>query len=225
MKIARLALALLVTAAMSLVLVSAASATEPLFTPVGASVLAVGGLAVLLDLNRIVSIHCEKSISTGTIQNTLLLGNVVLHYLECTSSSTINGSGCPVHSPGAAEGLILTNTLHGILGLILPSKGTGVLFLPESGKVFVDLEMNACTNTEIAVSGNVAALIEPVGESTTKGNLLFEREAGPGNSQEILDIDLTHGLGLVAPKLTEATEGATLTQLELLTFSDEIEVT
>jgi hypothetical protein len=216
--------ALVVVSAMGLVFVSAASATEPLFTPVGASVLGDSGLAVLIGFSGADIVDCVESHSFGNIQNTLLIGNVVVHYLGCTSSGP-GGSGCPVHSPGAAEGLILTATLHGILGLILPSKETGILFLPVVGKTYVELEENTCTVAS-AISGTIAGLVEPVGTGlTTKGNVLFEREAGPGNNQAILDIDLTHGLGLVVPKLTSFTASSALTQLQLVTFSVATEVT
>src|SRR5580698_2088462 len=107
MKIARLAgLMFVAVMAMSLVLVSAASATEPLFSPIGASVTGDSGLAVLIANNGADVVDCQKSTSTGTILSSLLIGNVVVHYLECTSSGP-TGSNCPVRSPGQAEGLLL----------------------------------------------------------------------------------------------------------------------
>jgi hypothetical protein len=226
MKIARLAgLALLASMAMGLVLVSAASATEPLFNPIGATILGDSQLPTLRANNGAEVVHCQESHTFGKILNTLLIGNVVIHYLNCTSSGS-KGSNCAVNSIGAEKGsgLILTNTLHGILGLILPSKETGLLFLPVLGKTFVELEENGCT-IETAVSGSVAGLVEPLNTKTIKGWVLFEREPGPGNNQAILDIDLTHGLGLVAPRLTAFSTTATQTQLELITFSAETEVT
>jgi hypothetical protein len=224
MKIARSAGLVLLSMAMGLVLVSAASATEPLFNPVGATVLGDSGLALFRSNNGAEVIHCQESHTFGKILNTLLIGNIVLHYLGCTSSGA-GGSNCPVRSSNTTtEGLILTNTLHGILGLILPSKETGILFLPVAGKTFFELEGNGCT-IETAVSGSFAGLVEPLNTLTVKSWVLFEREPGPGNNQAILDIDLTHGLGLVAPKWTFFDSTATLTQLELLTFSVATEVT
>jgi hypothetical protein len=226
MKIARLAgLALVAVLAMGLVLVSAASATEPLFVPVGATLLGDSGLVTLVAANGADVIHCQESHASGTISTSLLLGNVVVHYLECTTSGP-GQSNCPVSSTGIAneKGLILTATLHGILGLILPSKEVGLLFLPVKGSTFLSLNANACT-VETGVSGSVAGLVEPINTPTTKGRILFEREPGSGNNQAILDIDLTHGLGLVAPRLTFFSTTATLTQLGLVTFSAATEVT
>jgi hypothetical protein len=222
MKIARLAYpALFAIVAMSLAAVSSASATEPLFNPAGATVTGDSGLAVLIRGAE--SIDCLGSSFTGTIVNSLLIGHAVLHYLNCTSSGS-GGNGCPINTPGAAAGLILTNTLHGILGLILPSKETGILFLPQSGNIFFTLAENACTE-ETKATGNIAGLVEPVGVSTTTGRILFEREPGPGNTQAILDIDLTHGLGLVKPAFVLFAATATLAQLGLVTFSVATEVT
>jgi hypothetical protein len=226
MKIARLvSLALVVMLVMGLAAVSAASAAEPLFVPVGATLLGDSGLVTLISANGADVIHCEGSHASGTISTSLLLGNVVIHYLECTTSGA-SKSNCPVSSEGIEneKGLILTATLHGILGLILPSKEVGLLFLPVKGSTFTSLNENACT-VETAVSGSVAGLVEPINTPTTKGRILFEREPGPGNTQAILDIDLTHGLGLVAPRLTFFSTTATLTQLGLVTFSAATEVT
>jgi hypothetical protein len=224
MKIARLAgLTFVAMLVMGLVAVSAASATEPLFKPVGATVLGDGGLAVLVVNNGVDVYYCEESHTFGTILNALLIGNVVIHYLGCTSSGATK-SNCPVNTEGSPEGLILTDTLHGILGLILPSKETGLLLLPVKGTAFFTLTENACT-VEAAWSGTIAGLVEPLSILTTKGRILFEREPGPGNNPAILDIDLTHGLGLVIPRLVTFGGTATLTQLELLTFSVATEVT
>jgi hypothetical protein len=225
MKIARLAgLALVAVMAMSLALVSTAAA-EPLFVPATATLLGDGGLATLVAANGADVVHCQESHSFGTISTSLLLGNVTIHFLECTSSGA-SKSNCPVSSEGIEneKGLILTATLHGILGLILPSKEVGLLFLPVKGATFVNLNANACT-VETAVSGSVAGLVEPINTPTTKGWILFERESGSGNTQAILDIDLTHGLGLVKPALTAYSTTATETLLELFTWSTATEVT
>jgi hypothetical protein len=225
MKIARLACQMLCAiVAISVVAVSSASATEPLFKPVGAAVTGDSGLAQLIANGGAEKIDCLGSTFTGVIQNSLLLGNGRLRYLNCTSSGS-GGSNCPIRSSNTTtEGLIITNTLHGILGLILPSKETGILFLPQGGSIFLTLEENACT-VLTKVTGNVAGLVEPVGVSSTTGKVIFEKEAGPGNNQAILDIDLTHGLGLVRPAFVLFSTTATLTQLGLVTFSEATEVT
>jgi hypothetical protein len=227
MKIVRLAgLVLLAVAAMSLAAVSSASAAEPLFVPAsGQTVTGTSGLSILLANNGTNIIQCKKGVFTGVVASSLLIGKGVVHYLECESSGNGGGTFCPVHSPGApAENLLITKTLHGILGLILPSRATGILFLPVVGKAFLELAENACT-PESNVSGNIAGLVEPTGKSQTTGKVIFEREAGTGINEEILDIDLTHGLGLVKPQLTAFTTNATLTQLEEVVFGVATEVT
>jgi hypothetical protein len=227
MKIARLAgLVLFAVAAMSLAAVSSASAKEPLFSPAsGQLVIGISELSILFADNGVDIVHCEKDVFHGFVDSSLLIGEAFVHYLECESSGNGGVTFCPVNSLGAAEGLILTNELHGVLGLILPSRETGILFLPQQkGKSFVELAANSCT-PETAVSGNVAGLITPTGKLQTTGKVIFEKEPGPGFSEEILDIDLTHGLGLVKPQLTAFTSNATLSQLENVTFAVATEVT
>ncbi len=116
---------------------------------------------------------------------------------------------------------MLTNTLHGILGLILPNKATGILFLPVASKVFVELEENECT-PPTKVTGNVAGEITPVGVHTTTGKTIFTLVAGV---QGIKDIDLTHGLGLVKPELVAFGEPSALSQTEEVESTVAVEVT
>lgn len=120
---------------------------------------------------------------------------------------------CPVDSPGAAAGLIVAATLHGILGLILPSKRTGLLFLPAGGKVFTELAANECT-PETRVTGNVVGEVSPVGGSSTTGKTIFTLTPGAGDPASVKDFDLTHGLGLVKPELIAFTEDTGISQTE-----------
>jgi hypothetical protein len=233
MKIVRLAgLVLVAVVAMSFAAVSSASAAEPLFVtsskafPVG--VTGASGLSILFANNGVDIIDCQKDVFTGSVTNSLLIGKATVHYLECVSSANGGSSYCPVNSPGAPAGLILTNNLHGILGLILPSRETGILFLPTSGKTFVTLaEAESATakcTPETSVSGTVAGLVTPTGKLQTTGEVIFAKEAGAGFTEAILDIDLTHGLGLVKPQLTAFSTNSTLTQTEAVTFAEAVEV-
>jgi len=222
MKIARLAgLVFVAVVVMGLVGASFASASEPLFVPAngkfGELVVGTSGLSILFANNGTILAHCEKDVFHGVLSSSLLIGNATVHYLGCVSATSPFGTTCPLN----VGGLILTKNLHGILGLILPSRETGILFLPTSGKVFAEFEKNECTE-ETSVSGSIAGLITPTGKSQTTGKVIF---AANGNTESILDIDLTHGLGLVAPKLTAFTTAATLTQEELVEFSGATEVT
>jgi hypothetical protein len=228
MRTIRLAgLALVAVVAMSFAAVSPAAAfsSNPLFSPAsGQSVRSVGlGNAVFTEAGNTITCTAHQAIS-GTVSNALLIGNLVVHYLGCTATQTTTGTtGCEVHSIGApGNGLILTKTLHGILGLLLPSNETGILFLPVAGKEFLTLERSEkegkeCTQ-ESTVEGSVAALISPVGVSQTTGQLTTLAVAKPA-------IDLTHGLGRVTAKLIFFGETGTLAQTGDVTFGVATEVT
>ncbi|HTD09160.1 MAG TPA: hypothetical protein VK680_09745 [Solirubrobacteraceae bacterium] len=121
------------------------------------------------------------------------------------------------------EGLILTRTLHGILGLLLPSNKTGMLFLPVVGKEFAtfaksEKEGKICT-LETAVEGSVAILVSPVGgPAQLTGKATTLAVAKPA-------IALTHGLGTVTAKLIAFGETGTLAQTSDVTFGEATEVT
>jgi hypothetical protein len=136
----------------SVVAASAAESSDPLFlaasgNPVGASVVGLSGPSTLTVAAGGRSITCQKDVATGTITSTVLLGKVIVHYLECTMAvqgpklgpQKLALRNVPIKSVGSeGEGLILTNELHGILGLILSPAplDTGILFLPTNGKIF-----------------------------------------------------------------------------------------
>jgi hypothetical protein len=229
MKIVRLVVvALLAVSALGLATASTAGAsTNPLFTPVtGQAILGTSGLSLLTGDNGTETVDCQKDVFSGVVANALLLGGIIVHYLECTSEKK-GTAPCTakVNSEGAPSGLIVTATLHGILGLILSppltSVGVAILLLPVKGKEFLNLESNGCTELS-AVSGNIAGEITPVGTSQKTGKTIF---ATVGGKQAIKDIDLTHGLGLVVPKITAFTTEATLEQTENTDTVNNLEVT
>jgi len=221
-------LVLVVVVAMSFAVVSSASgfSSNPLFVPAnGQSGRSVGlGNAVLRAAGSTVTCTAHQAVS-GSVANALLVGNVVVHYLGCSVTEAAPGKevGCPVKSVGSpAEGLILTTTLHGILGLLLPSNETGILFLPVASKVFATIAKSEkagkeCT-PETVVEGSVAALISPVGSSQLTGKLATLAVARQA-------IDLTHGLGTVTAKLTAFGETGTQAQTDDTTFGEATEVT
>ena len=74
-------------------------------------------------------------------------------------------------SPGAPlENLILTKTLHGILGLALPNT-PALLLLPESGSQFVKL-LGTCFGEE-TWTGNVVGEISPTESKQKTGKLVL----------------------------------------------------
>jgi len=224
MKIARLAgLMLVAVLAMSLVAVSAASAAGPLFLTSGKPTITATalGLSTLATPGLGVTVSCEASSSGGEISSTTLAGNIVVHFLECKGEK--GGATCPVMSPGAPlENLIITKTLHGVLGLVLPTPATGsdvgLLLLPTENKNFVTL-LGSCFVTA-TVQGSVAGLVTPVNALTLSGALSF---GVTGGAQNIKDIDLTNG-PLVRPELTFASDTSTEEASYDLAFSKDVEV-
>jgi hypothetical protein len=223
MKIARLAsLVLVAVLAVGLAVVPVASAA-PEFKPTGSTVTGVGTTtAVLIAAGE--TITCAKNVvSGGVVTSATLVGGIVVHFLECTTK-TAGGETCAAMSTGAPlENLILTTTLHGVLGLILPkpAEGSGValILLPVSGSSFVQLLGKCFVTTN--VSGQVAGVAEPIGSSVTKGTLKFN---APGGVQEIKEVDLSTG-GLVKPKLTAFSATASQTVQEAITFGTATEIT
>src|ERR1700722_8736177 len=193
MKIARLAGLMLVAAmALSLVVASAAFA-EPEFHPIGGTFTGLG-----LGPEKLVAggneIKCEHNITSGTISSATLVGGLVVTFAGCKSSGT-GGGGCTIKSssPVGAAGVIITNTLHGVLGLILPKgtgSGVGLLLLPVANSKFFVLESNKCT-AATSVTGNIAGEVNPVGGGlVSKGTLTFQ----PGEKGEsVKDFDLSTG--------------------------------
>jgi len=228
MRIIRLAgLVCVAVVAMSCAVVSSAGAfsSNPLFSKgsVGALVtLGSGGPSTLASAGLTVACK-ENHVIGGTVSNELLIGNVVIHYLGCEYTKGEAESGCPARSTNTTnEGLILTATLHGILGLLLPQNTTAILFLPVASKIFTTfaeaVKGGKRCGPEAQVAGNVAAEVEPVGKPSVNATIKVI-------SKEIAEIDLTHGLGLVKAKLTLFGEGSVLTQADEVMFNKEVEVT
>lgn len=221
-KVARLVAlsAFVVLLAASLIPVTMVSAL-PAFNPATTQKLtAVGKDTTLYDAGSDELVLCGTSSIDGEITSAMLVGSIVMHYSGCESISPASprDNGCAANSVGAPSGLILTNTLHGVLGLTLPSKSPGLLLLPTSGKTVVTLEHDGCLG-EAAMTGNIATLITPIATKTTKGILNF---AVSSDKQEIADIETL--AGLITPKLTIFGEAA-LRQEDEVTFEKEVEVT
>ena len=227
MRTARLAGLLLTTIlAISLVSAQAASAGSgnPLFVPAaGQAATAISGVTTLREITGQI-IVCQKDSATGTVTSSLLLGKVFWHFLECTAKEKEGATTtCTIHSLGAPEeGLIITTELHGILGLILPSLQTGILFLPTNNSTWTELaeSKNGATKctSESKVTGTLAGLVTPVRVSQTTGLITFPKEP-------IKTIDLTHGIGSRKPELNIFTGQATLEQDEKITYGVATEVT
>jgi len=219
-------LAVLAVLAVGLVVVSVASA-EPEFSPVGATLTGTSGTGVFTAGKE--TITCAKDTSTSGASKTTatLIGGITVHFLECTGKNGTSGESCPAKSEGAPlSTLILTKTLHGVLGLILPKPETGsgvaLVLLPVSGQVFATLEAECLSPKVTTVEGKLAGAVDPVGTKTLKFKLLF---SAPSGVQAIKEVDLSTG-GLVKPSLKSfGVASATEETTEELTFSEATEVT
>jgi len=220
MKIARLATSTL-TAVMAVGLaVSSVASAAPLIGPVGTTLQGTSGTGILRVAGE--TLTCAKDTSTGTITSSTLIGGLRVHFLDCTAKNAA-GAECPVMSTGAPlSNLILTNVLHGVLGLILPKPTSGsdvaLVLLPVSGSAFYNLLGTCFAN--LSVSGQIAGLVLPVNISSTTGRLDF---GVTGGVQNITDVDLSTG-GLVKPKLTAGSEPITEETTEEIEFSEKVEV-
>jgi len=219
MKIARLASLMLVAILAVGLAVASVAAAEPEFTPVGASITGTSGEGKFTAGTEVVT--CAKdTLTSGTgVTTATLIGNLTVHFLECTAKNAA-GETCPAMSAGAPlENLILTKTLHGVLGLILPKPETGsgvaLLVLPTGGGEFYKL-LGKCI-PETIVEGDVAGIVEPVGSSVTTGTIKFPSPA-------IKNVDLSTG-GAVTVKLKWFGVAATDVTTESITYSKATEVT
>jgi hypothetical protein len=204
---------------LSLATASAALA-EPLFLPVGATFTGTGGVEITNVFGA--NIECEADTSSGEIRSATLVGGVKIDFTGC-KALTSQDEECTVKSVGAStEGLILTNTLHGVLGLILPKgtgTGVGLLLLPATGKRFYTITATKC-NEEQVITGNVAGEVKPVDVHTLKGTLVFQ---GKGGVASIKDFDLSTG-GLVRPELEAFGRTISIERIETITYSAPVEV-
>jgi hypothetical protein len=221
MKIVRLVgLVALAVAALSLAAVSVASAALPSFNPsTKQKFTGTSGTGKLVAGAETVT--CAKDTSQGEITEAMLVGNITVHFLECTSAGPTK-QGCAANSVGSTSKLILTKTLHGVLGLVLPSGLVGLILLPVSGHVFVELEKNECTKAT-QVTGSVAGLVSPVGKSQTTGTLTFSAEHPGSGKEEIKQLDTLSGVS--EPELSAFTTVASEETTENITWEKAVEVT
>lgn len=217
-------LVLVAVLAVSLVASSTASAAGPLFVTSGKPTFTAPGKHLLILTTATTDfVECAQYSWSGEVSSATLEGNIHIHFLECTGKNT-SGGECPAMSPGAPlENLIITRTLHGVLGLALPKPASGsdagLLLLPNQQPILTLL--GSCI-LETALEGSVAGLVEPVGVSSTTDKIVFGVTSG---KQDITDIDLTTG-GLVAPKLSVfGVNDGTLEASDEFTFSAKVEVT
>jgi hypothetical protein len=182
--------------AVGLIASSSASATGYLLLPVGGIITGVR-LPSTFTVGSDV-IVCESNHFTLIIASVHLVGPVRAHLVGCTAKGNEN-SGCPVNSVGASGGSILTEELHGLIGLGLPGNLPAVLILPANNEnAFVELaestnKTGKCT-VATTVEGSVGGLLfQAIGTKTTRALVAFT----PKDPEKI---DLPLG-GTVIPEL------------------------
>jgi hypothetical protein len=231
MKIARLATLIIVA---SVVMTSVAApivmaapefnpSTKVAFTGKGSSPKLLGGFGIE-------KVACEKSASSGEVLTATEARNVVVSFSHCIAvSNRGERETCTAKSTNAPnESSIVTTTLRGSLGLILPKpksgSDVGLLLEPAEGKTFFILQPDTTKGCfeEQRVTGKIAGLIEPVGVLSTTAKLTLAATSGKQNIEEI---DLSAGGLPVEPELisfgAEVAEEAT----EQLSFAAKVEVT
>jgi len=221
MKIARLAgLMLVAVMAVSLAVASAAFA-EPEFKPSSGTFKGTSTTGTLKAGGN--EINCTADTSSGTITGTTSVGSVTVDFTGCKATNS-KKEVCTVKSSGTTtEGLILTKTLNGALGLILPKgsgAGVGLLLLPVTKQEFVTITSTKCT-PETTVEGTVAGEVSPVAKGAQiTGKLVFAKGT---TGESIKSFDPSVG-GKTAPELEAFGAEASEETTEAITFSTSVEV-
>lgn len=230
MKLARLfSIMLIAVFAVAAIVASSASAI-PLFTlPITKrGFTSSSGLAKLRVPSLKIEIDCATSTGAGVIVDDDAV-SFKLHFLTCNAFT--NGKGpCTIKNPGGAAGLIQTNLLTGLLGLLHePAGHAGILFEPGPGTTgifttFAKIEKSTeCEeHPESTVEGNVAGEFEPTGKKSTTGKITLAPTSATGKQKVTLILTLA---GIIKPKLLSF--GAVESTQEInstITFEEAVEV-
>jgi hypothetical protein len=230
MKIARLA-TLIIVASIATSSVAATTATAgPVFNPsTKAAFTGTGASPKLLGGFGIKEINCEKSASAGEVLTATEARGVVISFSHCIAlANGVEKETCTAKSTNAStENSIVTTTLRGSLGLILPKPKSGpdvgLLLAPATEKTFFILQPDTAKHCfeEQRVTGKIAGLVEPIGVLSTTAKLTLASTSGKQNIEEI---DLTGG-GLVLPELISFGVEVAEDAAEQLSFAAKVEVT
>jgi len=233
MKVARLfCLVLAAVFAVGMVAASLASASgdpEFIHLPAKKAFKSDSGVSVLRSsLGEVVT--CESDVDTGEITSMDEVGKVVVHFLGC-SVKTGAGSVCTIKTEGVSgtEGLVITKTLRGLLGLVHnDSEATtlvGILFEPETSNVFVQFAATGapCETPLTSVEGKVAGEISPILVLSNDSDINLQPSTVGGHKQRIAEI-LVLG-ALVKPKLTAFGAGESSEEtFDLVLWEEPVEI-
>jgi hypothetical protein len=207
--------------AVGLVASSSASATGYLLLPVGATIAVITLPETFSSGTNI--IRCPGGNFTTTIASVHLIGPYRAHLVGCTAEGKEN-SGCPVNSVGESGGLILTEELHGLIGLGLPGNLPALLILPVNDEeIITELAQStnkttkavctAATATEGSIGG---LLLQTIGTKTTRALLNFV----PKDPERIA---LPLG-GTVTPRIQTFGSSGEVSALAHLSYNEEVEL-
>ena len=226
MKMLRLfGVALVAVFTLGAMLTSTASAIPKFVLPITKrGFLAVSGLSILRAPSEKLSIDCNKSHTAGIILGVDEM-NAVIHFLGCTVEA--NGNKCSIKSVGAPgeEGLIITNLLKGLLGLLhSPNNAAGILFEPSGGHIIVTLAATAppCSTVESGFEGSVAGLFSPTGKLQSTALISLAPTSATGKQEVTLILTLA---GVVKPKLIWFGAAETTEEIRAdVTYEEAVEV-
>lgn len=177
--------------AMSLMAVSAASATPPEFLPGTLNPFTSESGTGTLETSTGTKVSCLTDLDSGEVTGPKTVGNVVVIFHNCSSTES---GGCSVKSEGGPNAsLIITKTLDGELGSVKPAEaasGVGLLLLPTTGTVFVTLVGSCLPLSPSPVDGSVAGEVTPVNGAPSKDGKIIFQGSGAAGKQLIQSINV-----------------------------------
>jgi hypothetical protein len=225
MKIARLlGLALVAVCAVAAIAASTATAIPKYRLPIVLRGFAgLSGLTLWRNRANGDIIDCTHDHLTG-----IIIGDDEIdlkeHFLNCFV--IIPGGGtCTAKSPGSSAGLILSELIVGLLGLLhSPPGAAAILEEPKTGAVLWKLAATEapCDTPETAFEGTVAGLYSPTGKLSSDALIVTAPVSATGKQEITLILTLK---GVVFPELSGfGTSETTETSTELLTYEESVEV-
>jgi hypothetical protein len=225
MKTARLfSIVFVVVGSLSATLVSAASAIPKFKLPITKrGFIALSGTSIIRTPSEKDTLVCSSAQAPGTILSDDEV-DLRIHYLGCSLEQGSSGP-CTIKDPGGTAGLLITNLLLGLLGLLhSPEGAAGILVEPKSGHTFFTLAATEtpCSTTESSFEGSFAGLFAPTGKLSATALIVIAPVSATGKQEIQLILTL---FGIVKPKL-EWFGAAETTQEQhaLIEFEEAVEV-
>jgi hypothetical protein len=145
------------------------------------------------------------------------------HFLNCFVIIP-GGDTCTAKSVGTSAGLILSELILGLLGLLhSPPGAAAILEEPKTGHVLWKLAATEapCSTPETAFEGTVAGLYSPTGKLSSDALIVTAPVNATGKQEITLILTLA---GTIFPELAAFGSETTETSTELLTYEESVEV-